>query len=207
MRQRFLSDSSVDQGEDSGTRAAGNTRTISQVAKRALGPKHKLELLYRIIRLQEPRSILELGTCLGVSAAYLAEGANAKVTTVEGNSYLSELAANELRQHGYNNVDCINSRFDDIISRESDKLHLPWFIYLDGNHHYDATLKYFNIFIERARQDCILVLDDIYWSKGMAKAWKEIVSDRRVPISIDLFHLGVLIFRFNQPKQHFRLRA
>jgi hypothetical protein len=39
----------------------------------------------------------------------------------------------------------------------------------------------------------------------MEKAWQEISSHPAVTISIDLFHLGLIFFRTQQPKQHFTL--
>ena len=33
---------------------------------------------------------------------------------------------------------------------------------------------------------------NIYWSKGMTKAWEEIKKDSRVKISIDLYYFGIV---------------
>jgi len=48
--------------------------------------------------------------------------------------------------------------------------------------------------------------DDIHWSKEMEEAWEEIKAHPKVLITIDLFFVGLVFFRTNQPKQHFKLR-
>ncbi len=204
IRGMFLNDNRTDQGEDHGQ---GNStkRKVRDYAKNSLGSSKKLSTLFRMVTFHSPISILELGTCLGVSAAYLAEGNSTKVSTIEGNEFLADLAKKALKEQGYD-IRVVKGQFDEKLSRELEKLHLPWFIFLDGNHSLDATIRYFEMIVERATQDCVLVLDDIHWSKGMEEAWNRIIEDKRVPLSVDLFDLGVVFFRFNQPKQHFILR-
>ena len=79
-------------------------------------------------------------------------------------------------------------------------------IYFDGNHTYESTIEYFNICKENYTENTCFIFDDIYWSKGMTKAWDEICNDQDVLVSIDTFYFGICFFRKNQPKQHFILR-
>jgi hypothetical protein len=39
----------------------------------------------------------------------------------------------------------------------------------------------------------LLVFDDISWSGGMKRAWKTIILDERVKISVDLRQIGICI--------------
>jgi hypothetical protein len=49
-------------------------------------------------------------------------------------------------------------------------------------------------------------LADIYWSADMEQAWKNICRQEDIPLSIDLFHFGVLIFDpYIRIKQHYYL--
>ena len=49
-----------------------------------------------------------------------------------------------------------------------------------------------------------LVFDDIYWSKGMAKAWAEIIEE--VDFSVDLFRLGIVMLGDFNIKEHFKFK-
>ena len=62
-----------------------NTRQICQIAKTAgISPK-RAELLFRITNYFQPKSILELGTSLGLATSALTLGnTKAKITTLEG---------------------------------------------------------------------------------------------------------------------------
>ncbi|MDQ4140835.1 MAG: SAM-dependent methyltransferase, partial [Bacteroidota bacterium] len=68
------------------------------------------------------------------------------------------------------------------------------------------TLRYFDWCREKATESSIFVFDDIYWSKEMQQAWRQICAHPEVMISVDLFYLGLVFFRKNQPKQHFTIR-
>ena len=51
-----------------------------------------------------------------------------------------------------------------------------------------------------------MIFDDIYWSKGMEEAWKVIIQDNRVSLSIDLFEFGIVFFNQRMQKEHFIIR-
>ena len=205
LRKAFLKDSRLDQGKDFGAGQSMKKKRVSDYAKNSLGSRKKLSLLYRTIRFENPKSVLELGTCLGIGSSYFAEAAHGQVTTIEGNEFLLELAKEEWKENDLM-INGIHGTFRDHLGQELKKLIQPWFIYLDGDHTYKGTLEYFETIVEQANQGCILVLDDIYWSADMAMAWRKILTDKRVPLSVDLFHLGLIFFRYNQPKQHFILK-
>jgi predicted O-methyltransferase YrrM len=79
-------------------------------------------------------------------------------------------------------------------------------IYFDGNHTREATLNYFRQLLSTAHNDTVFVFDDIHWSGGMEAAWEEIKAHPKVQISIDTFYLGLIFFRKEQSKQHFKIR-
>lgn len=79
-------------------------------------------------------------------------------------------------------------------------------IYFDGHHTKDATLNYFQHLLPTAHNDSVFVFDDIHWSRGMEEAWEIIKEHPLVKVSIDTFHLGLVFFRKEQAKQHFKIR-
>jgi hypothetical protein len=66
-------------------------------------------------------------------------------------------------------------------------------------------MRYFEACLARRTDASVFIIDDIYWSPEMVKAWQAICRHPDVTISIDLFQLGLIFFRRHQPKQHFTL--
>ena len=96
--------------------------------------------------------------------------------------------------------------FDDVLPEIIQQYQPLDFVYVDGNHQYTPTLSYFNQLIESLSPNGCIVFDDIYWSEGMQLAWKEIVNDPRVSLSVDFYHFGLVFIRQGVVKQHFKLR-
>lgn len=46
--------------------------------------------------------------------------------------------------------------------------------FVDGHHDEQATLDYFALIRPRMRTGAVMAFDDIEWSDGMRRAWKEI---------------------------------
>jgi predicted O-methyltransferase YrrM len=79
--------------------------------------------------------------------------------------------------------------------------------FVDGNHRYEPTVRYFKELLPAMHEYSILIFDDIHWSKEMEQAWEEIKQDESVTLSIDLFFIGLIFFRKEQKiKQHFVIR-
>ena len=81
------------------------------------------------------------------------------------------------------------------------------FAYIDGNHTKEATINYFNLLLPKCNENTVLIFDDINWSEGMREAWQHIKTHERVKLSIDLFFIGIVLFRKEQKQQeHFVVR-
>ncbi|MFN5069034.1 MAG: class I SAM-dependent methyltransferase, partial [Bacteroidota bacterium] len=55
------------------------------------------------------------------------------------------------------------------------------------------------------KDDTIVVFDDINYSAEMNDAWKTIICDERVTLSLNLFRIGVIFFNPSLSKQNFSL--
>ena len=60
--------------------------------------------------------------------------------------------------------------------------------------------------LEKAGEEAVIVMDDIYWSKGMHRAWKEISGWPEVRVSLDLFHMGILLLRRDLHKRKIKIK-
>ena len=178
--------------------------SLSKLTKYVQSSKSKGQLLFRISNYFQPERILELGTSLGLSTAYLAAAnKKTKVVTVEADSIVASIAKNNFKKLKLVNIKLIVNQFDNVLEELSnDYFELVFF---DGNHTKSATLKYFNWAKKNASDKSIFIFDDIYWSKEMNQAWKIICDDSKVSLSIDLFSIGIVFFIKKNQKEHFNL--
>lgn len=182
-------------------------RKISSIARKYSGRRKDARLISRIIRYFKPNILIELGTSLGYTTIYMAKAAgNASIYTLEGCRETSLIATENFNLYKLN-IETITGNIDQtlesLLNRPGIK---PDFVFFDANHTYEATVKYFEKCLEKATENSVFVFDDIYWSKGMKKAWIEIAGNSSVSVSIDLYHLGIVFFRKNIAKQHFVLK-
>lgn len=181
-----------------------NRRAIGDIAKTSLKPAKTAQLLFHFVHHFKPSNVIELGTCLGITSAYLAKGnPNGHLYTLEGASELAKVATINFTKLDLNNISQIDGNFDDTLDKIVNKLKSIDFIYFDGNHRKEPTLRYFEQALKFANEQSIFVFDDIYWSKGMTEAWKEIKSHPSVTVTIDCFAMGFVFFKKDQAKEHF----
>ena len=178
--------------------------TINILTKKVQSTPEKAQILFRIVSFFQKKNILEIGTSLGLTTAYLSNAnKNGQITTIEGDQRVSNLAQKNFNTLKLNNIKLINEPFDEIIPQLlKNKFDLVFF---DGNHSKEATLRYFYWLVEHANEDSIFIFDDIYWSIEMKQAWQEICNFDKVMLSLDIFSLGIVFFKKNREKEHIRL--
>ena len=194
----------LDLGAGSKSSKISKADKVSRIAKTAVSGKLKSLWLHNICAYFKPKYVLEMGTSLGISAAHLAQNAT-KVISLEGNPAIASQARKVFKNLGQENIEILTGNFDETLLECLKKNELPDIVYLDGNHTYEATLRYFNQLISsRNEHEMILIFDDIYWSKGMMQAWEEIKQHPDVTLSIDIYYFGLIFFKTNTvaPKQY-----
>lgn len=179
------------------------SRKISNIAGKGISGARNSRLLYRIGKSLQPKTMIELGTSLGINTLYLSASCpGATVYTFEGCPATAEVARSLFKKWHYPNIRLVEGNIDDTLSQTLTNIDTVDFAYLDANHQYAPTLKYYEWLQAKSSRDSIFVLDDIYWSPGMEKAWQLIRQKAEVSLSLDLFELGILFFRELQVKQH-----
>lgn len=183
----------------------GNLRKISAIAKNAGMTSKRQRLLYRLVIFLKCENILELGTSLGLGTAALAIATKTgNVTTVDGCEETLEKAKCYFSQFDIKNIITERNTFSEFLSDNTKKYD---FIFIDGDHNGRRTLIYFDSLLKDIHNNSVMVFDDIYWSREMTQAWKKIISDPMVTVSIDTFQWGIVFFRKAQAKQHFLVRV
>lgn len=183
-------------------------RSIHKIASSSLKSKKFGQLLFRIVDFYSPKTILELGTSMGITTAYLASAnPSASIITLEGSIEIAEIAKSNFERLHLDNVQQIIGNFDDTLSNALSTFDKVDMVFIDGNHRYEPTIRYFHQLLAYTHEYSILIFDDIHWSIEMEKAWDEIIHHPTVMLSIDLFFIGLVFFRKeNKTKQHFTIR-
>jgi predicted O-methyltransferase YrrM len=210
-RAALVKDSTVLTIEDFGagsTVTKSNKRKVSDIAKSALKPKKFGQLLFRMANYYSSKTILELGTSLGITTSYLASGnLRGAVYTFEGAKEVAAVAKQTFAANEVKNIELIQGNFDLTLPKKLTTLPVIDLAFLDGNHRKEPTLRYFQQLLPKTNEDSILVFDDIHWSEEMEAAWEEIKQHPSVTLTIDLFFIGLVFFRKEQKvKQHFVVR-
>lgn len=183
------------------------TKKVASIAASALKPKKYGQLLFRMVAFFQPQTILELGTSLGITSAYLSlANPEAKVWTMEGSPAIADLAEANFNNLGINNIQIVRGDFDITLAPLLETIESLDFVFVDGNHRYAPTVNYFNLLKPKMREHSILIFDDIHWSQEMEAAWETIKKDKAISLTIDLFFIGVVFFRKEQlVKQDFTI--
>ena len=207
LRRLLISDNRIITITDLGAGSHVNNnrqKKISDIARNALKPPKLAQLLYRLAADMQPDTIIELGTCLGITTVYLQQAApKAKIYTLEGCPETARIATGVFEKDGLRDIKLVTGNFDDtllVIINSLEKLDL---VFVDGNHQKEATLKYFEWCLPKVREDTLLIFDDIYWSQGMKEAWNIIKAHPQVTVTIDLFWIGLVFFKKGRLERRF----
>ena len=209
-RRDLLRDSTVIEVEDFGAGSGllkSKQRVVKDIARSSLKPAKFAQLLYRIARYYQPKNIVELGTSLGITTAYLALGNKAAhVTTCEGASSIASQARETFDHLQVKNIELVQGDFALTLPPLLQQVPTVDLVFIDGNHRRQPTIDYFHQLLEAATPGTMLIFDDIHWSSEMEGAWQEIQQHPRVTLTIDLFFIGlVLIDPSFKVKQHFTI--
>ena len=211
IRKKLLRNKKIIAVEDFGAGSSvikTNSRIINKMAASSLKPKKYGQLLYRMVKYYEPKTIAELGTSFGITTAYLAAGhSTAQVYTLEGSAAIAAVAHQKFGILKIKNIILLQGSFEKTLPLLFGETNSIDFVFIDGNHREAPTIEYFNRFLRIANQHTIFVFDDIHWSRGMEAAWITIKKHELVTLTVDLFFMGIVFFKKDfKVKQHFRIR-
>ena len=215
---------------------SANIRRVCDIAKGSLARRKDAQLLARLVgwlgkplltspsrggigdEASEDRkglTIVELGTSLGVTTAYLAAmDSRNKVVTYEGCPAVAEVARANWEKLGLSNIACVVGEITvyslqltvDSLQLAVDSLSGIDVAFIDANHTCEATLTYFNALASRVHEKSVVVVDDIHYNEDMEKAWKAICADERVTTTMDLYRMGLVFFDKHYWRKHYKMR-
>src|SRR5690554_6027363 len=84
----------------------GKVKQISSLAKNALKPPRVAKVIARLANEFHPESIVELGTCLGITTLYLSKASSSsRIITVEGCPETAKVARENFNRLAANNIE------------------------------------------------------------------------------------------------------
>lgn len=138
-------------------------------------------------------TVIELGTCLGISTRYLSLQTKGTLFTLEGSPEIQQVA----KRAPY--PERTSFELGDI--RETLPLLLQTlsevdFALIDANHTYEGTIFAFRTLLTKAQPQTIFAVSDIHWTSEMEKVWTEIKAEEQVRLTMDFFECGIVFFDF-----------
>ena len=137
----------------------------------------KAKILLKLIHYFKPKSNLEIANSLDLGVITLAMNfSNLFVTTIAN----TPLEISEVT---------LNRKFDCVFFHKN-----------------QTTLKTFNTCLKTINNNSFFIFNDIYENSETIKNWSSIKNHPKVKVSLDLFYFGVIFFRKEQAKEHFKIR-
>ena len=171
-------------------------RRIVDILNSSVSTEHQCQFLFRLSNYFRPKTILELGSSLGLSSIALALGNKcSNLITLEGSPEIAKIARENFKLLNANNIELLEGPFSQNLETALQKLGTVDLAFIDGHHKKIPTIAYFEKILPFTHSESILIFDDIYWSEEMQEAWHTIKNHPSVSLSIDLFWCGIVFFK------------
>lgn len=208
IRNQMLGSDEMLEGNDFGAGEGQVVRkSLRSVVQRAASRPRQGKMLFRLVEYFHPDKLLELGASVGMSTMYIAAASgNAEFMALEGNAAATGIASANLDRLGLKKAAVVTGPFESTLKPALEKLKTIDWVFFDGNHRPEPTLSYFETCLSHAHDQTVFVFDDVYWSAGMAKVWRQVQAHPRVTGTVDFFDLSLAFLRPEiKVKQHWRI--
>ncbi|MEK9600251.1 MAG: class I SAM-dependent methyltransferase [Bacteroidota bacterium] len=203
-RKRLRSNPAIIDFVDFGKKGMTFQKKIKTIANNSLKSRKYAQLLRTTAQYFNAQHILELGTSLGITTAYLTYDSSVRTTSLEGSERIAQEAKQVWENLNLAQIQCITGDFKNTLKQIPKKSFDM--IYIDGNHQYEPTISYFEQLQKNSHDKTIFIFDDIHYSPSMEKAWKHLQSQPQVTITLDLFFIGIIWIDASLSKENFVLR-
>jgi predicted O-methyltransferase YrrM len=159
--------------------------------------------LFRLVAELGPRSCLELGTGLGLSALY--QGAALELRGTGELATMDTHPAARIAERGFERLGLerrvrlefgeIDETLDELLGR----IGPVDYALLDADHSEEATLRHFEAVLPHLSGGAVVLLDDITQTDEMRRAWAAIASNERVAVAAGLRRMGMVVLSEHGP--------
>lgn len=185
-------------------RKVTNLHSISETVR--ISPK-KVKLFIRLIAYFKPKNILEIGTSMGLGTAAIHIGnKNSSIISMESCPQRGKIVQELFKKNNFNTIHIVHGNWNENLSKVLKNQQFD-FIYFNKHQTKKETLQCFNSCLNSINNDAIWVFNDIYKTREIQEAWTEIKNHPKVRVTVDVFFLGIIFFRKEQAKEHFKIRV
>ena len=174
-------------------------RVIGDICRISSKSPSSCAVLFSLIRQLRPKSCLEMGTCTGISGAYigaaLALNGAGSLLTLEGDEAIANIARQNFAALSLGHVKVAVGPFHLTLQVALADASPVDFMFVDGHHEEHATLRYFEMTLNYLTGDSVVVFDDINWSAGMKRAWGAIASHPACTGQFSLADFGIALVK------------
>jgi predicted O-methyltransferase YrrM len=175
-------------------------RAVGEISRVSSKPPALAALLLSVVRHQKPKSCVEMGTCVGISGAYIAAALQlnrrGKLVTLEGGEALAAVARRNFAALSLEDVaEVVVGPFHETLLDTLRAAAPVDFIFIDGHHDEQATKDYIATALPFLSSQAVAIFDDINWSEGMKRAWGSITASTSCLVHFPLHDLGIALLR------------
>ncbi|UXX78542.1 class I SAM-dependent methyltransferase [Reichenbachiella carrageenanivorans] len=207
LRSQLSKDDTVIMSSDFGSgssMAVAKSKQVKTIAQSGISELKQSEVITNLIAFVNASHVLELGASLGINTLYMSKvSVVEQVISIEANPELAALASDHLKILASSNAEIKVVDVDDFFEANSQTFNL---IYIDANHTYEATIRYFNQAVKVLSTHGALVIDDINWSPGMSKAWTQIIAQHPAHLYLENHKFGIVFANRALERNHYILR-
>lgn len=193
--------------EEHRRKLAGDSTKNKELAGKALKSKRLDRLIFRITQQLQPENIIEIGTNIGVTTGYLAMASpESNIFTLTDNPETARIAYQNFQKLELKNVEIRVGYVDELFPELLGEMSSVELVCINEKHSGKTTIKYFEACLPKVHENSLIIVDGIYWSPEMKDTWAAIKIHPQVTVTVDLFWIGLVYFKTDQAKEHFKLK-
>lgn len=137
------------------------------------------ELLKVLIKIKKPKNILEIGTAIGYSSILMASNCDGKITTIEKDESIGEIAKTMIKKYGYEDrINVIIGDAKDVLDSLEDEYD---FVFIDGPK--GQYLRYLEVIYPLIEEKGIIFSDNVLYHGQVAEDIKDIKRRKRTLVN------------------------
>lgn len=182
-------------------------RNLAAIARKHVNSPRLAQLVYRLAKFQNPKSIIEIGANLGFTTAYLAKAQpSLTVISIAQCTNTTAVCTETLARLGLENVNIQVGDVQQQLLKAIAKTTPLGLVYFNSSDIKKQLYACFQLCLAAATEDTMFIIDDIYRNSDTKVTWRQIKEDSRVTVTVDSFWIGLVFFRKGQAKEHFKLK-
>lgn len=189
---------------------AGNQLFMHYLSGIDIGNKEEStvgQTIFRIINDIQAKTVLEIGTFFGIDTLYIKQASpSAKCICIAENSEMAALARNIWKTQDETTISILAENHSADIKKKLKTLKNVDFVLFNATENIEQRLADFKGCLSAKHPGTVFVMKYIHNTPEMERIWKITRNHPEVSASIDLFSIGILLFRQDLGKKNYVVR-